>query len=415
MATIDNQDIERLKSRIRIEDVISKMGFSITRKGTRHYCLCPFHEDHNPSLCIDTQKNTFYCPVCHTGGDAIRFVILVEGKSYVEALRFIADIYGIELREVSSNLSTEQKRQQDFKDKIRTQRETIVNIATEKLFAEEDEAYAYLRSRGFSDNTLRQFRIGHFPAAERWGDKTAILQKSYDAKLMQGRILFPWYSASNALVGLAGRVVDVRTKGVELKYVNSSEKSGFVKGNNLFGINLAIRSMARERTVYVVEGYTDAMAMHQSGIENVVAQCGTALTDTQATILSRHADEVVLCLDNDAAGIKAMDMAALKLLPLGVRVEILLAPDGCDPADLLHDKGEDAVLRWSQTDTHNLLDICLDRFRQASLLDPYRRRAALNKLISYLALVKDSILRKMYIDKCIEVCPWLKREELGMG
>ncbi|MBQ0047644.1 MAG: DNA primase [Prevotellaceae bacterium] len=411
---IDNQDIERLKSRIRIEDVISKMGFSLTRKGTRHYCLCPFHQDHTPSLIIDTTKNNFYCPVCHTSGDAIRFVMKVDGKSYPDALRFIADIYGIELHEVSSDLSAEQKRQQDFKDMIRSQRETIVSMANENLFTEGNEAHSYLRSRGFNNDTLRLYRVGHFPMLSACGTQKDVLQKSYDAKLLQGRIVFPWYSASNALVGLAGRVIDVRTKGVELKYVNSSEKSGFVKGFNLFGINLAIRSMVKEKKVYVVEGYTDAMAMHQSGIENVVAQCGTALTDTQATILARHADEVVLCLDNDAAGIKAMDMAALKLLPLGVRVEILLAPNGCDPADLLHDKGEDAVLRWSQTETHNLLDICLDRFRQASVLDPYRRRAALNKLISYLALVKDSILCKFYIEKCIEVCPWLKKEEFGM-
>ncbi|MBQ0022726.1 MAG: DNA primase [Prevotellaceae bacterium] len=411
---IDNQDIERLKSRIRIEDVISKMGFSLTRKGTRHYCLCPFHEDHNPSLIIDTKKNTFYCPVCHTGGDAIRFVMKVEGKSYVEALRYIAGIYGMELRETSSDLSAEQKRQQDFKEMIRTQREAIVSIAHEHLFEEGNEAHAYLRSRGFSDDTLRLFHVGHFPQLSACGRHQEALQKSYDAKQIQGRIVFPWYSASNALVGLAGRVVDVRTKGVQLKYVNSSEKSGFVKGLNLFGINLATRAMARERKVFVVEGYTDAMAMHQSGIENVVAQCGTAMTDAQASILARYADEVVLCLDNDSAGIRAMDMAALKLLPLGVRVEILLAPDGCDPADLLHSNGEDAVLRWSQTDTHSLLDICLDRFRQASVLNPYHRRAALSKLISYLSLIKDSILRNMYIEKCVDVCPWLKAEELGM-
>lgn len=411
---LNNQDIEALKSRMRIEKVIGGMGISLTQKGARFYCRCPFHDDHHPSLIVDTQKNTFYCPVCHTGGDAIRFVMKMEGKTYPEALRRIAAIHGLELRETEANLSIEQRKQHDFHELIRTQRERIVSIASERLFSENDEAYAYLHSRGFSDETLHKYKVGHFPTLAECGSHQADLQRSNDAKQMEGRIVFPWYSASNSLVGLAGRVIDTRTKGVEMKYVNSSEKSGFVKGFHLFGINLAIRSIVKEKKIYVVEGYTDAMAMHQSGVENVVAQCGTALTDTQASILARHADVVVLCLDNDMAGIKAMDMAALKLLPLGVRVETLLAPEGSDPADLLRDQGEEAVKRWSQTDTHNILDISLERFRATPVTEPYQRRAALSKLISYLSLVKDNILRNMYIEKCIHICPWLEKEELGM-
>lgn len=273
-------------------------------------------------------------------------------------------------------------------------------------------AYDYLRQRGLNDETLRAFRVGLLPNKSLWNDKAEMLHKSIDAHQLQNRIIIPWYSASNSIVGLSGRIVDERTKGVAQKYLNSSEKAGFIKGNNLFGINLALQSIVKERKVYIVEGYTDVMAMHQSGVKNVVAQCGTAPTDAQAKMIKRYADEVVLCLDNDAAGLVAMDRAAQKLLPLDLKVEILLAPEGCDPADLLHDKGEEAVKVWSQTQTVNLLDMCLDNFRHIPVANPYMRRAALYKLLSYLKLISDDILRSLYIAKCIEVEPMLKEEML---
>lgn len=409
---IDNNEILRLKERIRIEDVLSHLGISLTKKGRRLYCLCPFHDDHHPSLSIDTEKNFYYCPVCHEHGDGVTLMMKVNNLSYIDALKQIASIYGMQLHEVTDDISIAQKKHQDFMEQIRMQREAIVKAAAEHMFSPENPAYTYLHNRGFSDDTLRAYCVGHYSPIDSETETDGLFHKSYDARQMAGRIVFPWYSTSNMIVGLSGRVLDERTKGVAAKYVNSSEKSGFIKGNYLYGLNLAIRSITKEKRVYVVEGYTDVMAMHQAGVENVVAVCGTALTDAQARLLKRYADEVVLCLDNDVAGIKAMDLAAQKLLPLDVKVEILHASPGGDPADMLLTQGEQAILDWTHNDTHNLLDICLDNFLQASVMNPYTRRSYLHKLLSYLSKICDPILRAFYIEKCLKVSPYLKEQDL---
>lgn len=409
---IDNNDIRRLKELAKIDEVIANMGISVSRKGRKQVCLCPFHNDHNPSMIVNAEKGTFWCPVCGEKGDAISFVMKLNKMNYIEAVKEIAKMYNVQLNEVSDTQSAEQRKHQEFLEQIRLQREAIVSVSSSYLFQEGKMTYDYLRQRGLNDETLSAFHVGLLPNKSLWSDKAEMLHKSIDAHQLQNRIIIPWYSASNSIVGLSGRIVDERTKGIAQKYLNSSERTGFIKGNHLFGINLALQSIVKERKVYIVEGYTDVMAMHQSGVKNVVAQCGTALTDTQAKMIKRYADEVVLCLDNDAAGLVAMDRAAQKLLPLDLKVEILLAPEGCDPADLLHDKGEEAVKEWSQTQTINLLDMCLDNFRHIPVANPYMRRAALYKLLSYLKLISDDILRSLYIAKCIEVEPMLKEEIL---
>lgn len=409
---IDNNEINQLKERIRIEDVVSDLGISLIKKGRRLYCLCPFHDDHNPSMIISTDRNTYYCPVCNEHGSAINLLMKHGNLTYIEALKRIAPLYDMELHEVANDISTDQKRRQEYFEQIRLQRERVVKVASDILFAGDNVAYKYLRERGFTDDTLRQFNVGYLAEGDELVENDELIKKCYDARIMKGRIIFPWYSVSNIVVGLSGRVMDVRTKGLTKKYINSSEKSGFVKGSNLYGLNLAIHSIVKEKRVYVVEGYTDVMAMHQSGVENVVALNGTALTDAQSTLLKRYADEVVLCLDNDAAGLVAMDLAAQKLLPLDLKVEILYASEGCDPADMLLEYGEKAILDWSKTETRNILDICLEHFVQASVTNPYLRRTTLKKLLSYLSFIKDPILRAFYIEKCLAVCPYLKEQNL---
>lgn len=408
----DPNDINKLKERMDIAEVISSVGITLNKKGRRLTGLCPFHNDHTPSLIVDPAKQTFFCPVCNEHGDAITFIMKANHLSYVEALKYIANIYSFELRETTSSLSNEEKRKREYYEHIRIEREAMAELASHTLFTTDNAAYQYLHSRGFTDETLKRFNIGYFPCKEQWGDAATLIHKSREAYQLQNRILFPWYSASNSIIGLSGRVIDEHTKGVAQKYINSSEKTGFIKGNNFYGINLAMRHISQTRRVVLVDGYTDAMAMHQSGVENVLAQNGTALTDAQARTLSRIADEVILCLDNDSAGIVAIDRAAQKLLPLDLKVEVLLAPAGSDPADLLHSQGEQAVLDWSQTETRNILDIALDNFTRSSVLNPYLRRSALSKLLTYLSLIHDPILHAFYIDKCLTVCKYLKEEDL---
>lgn len=395
---INPADIERLKQQIRIEDVVEHEGIILKKKGAQSVGLCAFHDDHHPSMIVYGGRNQFYCPVCNEHGDAIAFIMKLKGISYIEALIYIAGIYNMELHEVQSAVSDSELRRAEW---LRTMRNEIVALSVESLHAKENKAYKYMASRGFTNETLAAYHVGYLPPCNEWRNEHARLQQFNEAKSMENRIIFPWYGNSNQLVALAGRVLNPATKGVEKKYVNSS----FSKGNYFFGWSQAINMMRKTEAVFIVEGYTDVMAMYQSGVTNAIAQCGTALTDSHAYILASNVKKVILCLDNDEAGIMAMERAAHKLLPYNLQVELLFSSEGKDPADMMYEHGEEYVNEWSRHDTVNILDFCINKIRMTPITQTFILNARIHQLLNYLSLIHDDILRGLYFAKCNEIIP----------
>lgn len=403
---IPQQDIDALKQRVKIEDILVHLNMTTCRRGSRTYTLCPFHDDHHPSMLIDLDRGGYYCPVCNTHGDSISLLMKSKNLTYIEALKQISGIYGITLHEEDKAPNHNSSQMQT--EWVRSMRKQIADYAASELFKADNQVLSYLHTRGFSDDTLHTYQVGYLPPHEHWDGQHQSLHSYKEAFSLQGRIIFPWKDRIGNIIGLAGRVLNPATKGVEVKYKNSS----FRKGNYFFGWPEAATAMRKSHTAYIVEGYTDVMAMHQSDITNVIAQCGTAMTDQHAQLLASTISKVVLCLDNDDAGIIAMEQAALKLLPYNLDVEILLAKNGCDPADMLLSEGESCVKEWAQTTTLNILDLCIHKIQQTPITDVYRLRGRIRQLTTYLSLITDSILHELYIGKCCELIPSLTLDSL---
>lgn len=402
---INQTDIEHLKQLIRIEEVVKNEGITLSKNGTQLKGLCPFHDDHHPSMIVNRDRNQFYCPVCKEHGDTITFIKKLKGLNYIQALKYIAPLYNVELHEEQTSEVNRDFRREEW---FRSMRTSLLNLSVKKLMEKDNEAYSYLKSRGFTDQTLTNFQIGFLPSSSEWGNENEHLTQFHEEKNLENRIIFPWFTNTGQLLALAGRVLNPETKGVEKKYWNSS----FPKGNYFYGWNFAVASMRKTETVYIVEGYTDVMAMHQSGVTNTIALCGTALTDKHAYLLASTVKKVILCLDNDSAGTMAMDNAAYTLLPKNLQVEMLLCTEGNDPADMLHNYGEEYVNEWSQSETTNILDICIGRIQSTDILNTFILNARIRQLIEFLSLISDDILRGLYLAKVNSLIPTLSLEML---
>ena len=345
---IDRQTVDRIIDAANIYDVVSDY-VSLRRSGTSYKGLCPFHDDKTPSFYVNPVKGVCKCFACGKGGSAISFIMEIEQMSYPEALKHLAKKFNIEIKE--EELSKEEQ-------KIRGERERMLavnNWAADfyhdyMLNTQMGQAVglAYFRSRGFRDDIIAKFKLGYAPdewdalskAAKAKGFKedvlvaTSLAFKKDNGKLtdkFRGRAMFPWFSLSGQVIGFGGRVLDARTKGVSQKYVNSNDSEIYHKLQELYGLFQAKKQIAKEQLVYMVEGYTDVLSMHQCGVENVVANSGTALNDAQIHLLKRFTSNITLIYDGDDAGIHAAIRGTDMLLAQNMNVKVLLLPDGHDP------------------------------------------------------------------------------------
>ena len=359
---IDQTTIERIKSAIDIVDVISDY-VELKKCGASYVGLCPFHDDHSPSFYVTPARNSWHCFVCDEGGDAISFIMKKEGISYPETLKLLAKKYSIEIPERYL------PREEWIRQK-QTEAMLAVNKATmeyyEACLAAPDDATGmeYFRQRGFTDETLAKFHVGYAPNnSDIIG---AVKEKNLDMKYLMpsdsdvhfksgrtihvengvgtitqingrftdcfaGRVIFPWLNVKGDVVAFGGRKLDQATHGVEMKYRNSPESLVYHKSRELWGLYQAKSSIMREGFAYITEGYTDVMMLHQTGIENVVGNSGTALSQEQTKLLSHYTKNIVLLYDADAAGINAAKRAIPILLQQGLNVSIVLLPEGEDP------------------------------------------------------------------------------------
>ena len=345
---IDQITIDRILDAAQIMDVVSDF-VTLRKRGVNYVGLCPFHSDKTPSFYVSPAKGLCKCFACGKGGNAVHFIMEHEQMSYPEALKYLAKKYNIEIKE--RELSDEEKFVQSERESLfivnNFARDYFQNILKNHVDGR-SIGMAYFRNRGFRDDIIEKFQLGYCTEAHDAFAKEAI-QKGYkkeylvktglcyetdDHRLRDrfwGRVIFPVHTLSGKVVAFGGRVLASATKGVKVKYVNSPESEIYHKSNELYGIYFAKQAIVKQDRCFLVEGYTDVISMHQSGIENVVASSGTALTPGQIRMIHRFTNNMTVLYDGDAAGIKASIRGIDMLLEEGMNIKVCLLPDGDDP------------------------------------------------------------------------------------
>lgn len=415
---IDKQTIEKIKDAANIVDVVSEF-VTLRKSGSNYKGLCPFHNEKTPSFIVSPARGTCHCFGCGRGGNPIGFIMEHEQVTYPEALRWLAKKYHIEIRE--RELSDEERKEQSLRESMFIVNEWAATYFEDILHNHVDGVaigMQYFRSRGFCDDIIRKFRLG-FDLPDRQALAHAALQKGYQAQFLlstgicyqndhnelidryANRVIFPWVGVSGKIVGFGGRVLDARTKGVNQKYVNSPDSEIYHKDHELYGIYQAKRAIAKEDNVYMVEGYTDVISMHQCGIENVVANSGTALSVHQIQMLHRFTNNITLLYDGDAAGIHAALRGTDMLLLEGMNLKVLLLPNNEDPDSFARQHTADEFKAYIEAHATDFI-----RFKTALLLDnendPLKRSEAINSIVMSISMVQNPILRDTYLHDCAQ-------------
>lgn len=415
---IDRLTVEKIKDAANIVDVVSEF-VTLKKSGANYKGLCPFHNEKTPSFMVSPARGTCHCFGCGKGGNAISFIMEHEQMTYPEALRWLAKKYNIEIQE--RELSAEEKAEQTARESM-----FIINEWTasyfEKLLHEHPDGQAiglqYFRSRGFRDDIIKKFRLG-FDINDRFALAATATKEKYNPEYLlkvglcykndhgelidrfAGRVMFPWVGVSGKIVAFGGRKLDAATKGVQQKYVNSPDSEIYHKDRELYGIYQGKKAIAKEDCVYMVEGYTDVLSLHQCGIENVVANSGTALSIHQIHTLHRFTSNIVLLYDGDAAGIHAAMRGTDMLLSEGMNLKVLLLPDNDDPDSFARKHTADefrAYIKEHQTD--------FIEFKTKLLLqnetDPQKRAYGIGSIVNSISLIPNQILRDTYIHTCAQ-------------
>lgn len=413
---IDRQTIERIKDAANIVEVVSEF-VTLRKSGANYKGLCPFHDEKTPSFMVSPSRGTCHCFGCGKGGNAVSFIMEHEQMTYPEALRWLANKYHIEIQE--RELSDAEKREQSERESMFIVNEWAVQYFADILHNNADGiavGLQYFRSRGFRDDTIRKFQLG-FDLPDRQAFARAALSKGYKEEFLlktgicyktdrgdlidryAGRVIFPWIGISGKVVGFGGRLLDSRTKGVNQKYVNSPDSDIYHKDRELYGLYQAKKAIAKEDRVFMVEGYTDVISMHQCGIENVVANSGTALSTHQIHILHRFTSNITLLYDGDAAGIHAAMRGTDMLLSEGMNLKVMLLPDGDDPDSFARKHTAADFRKYIEEHQTDFI-----QFKTGLLLnnehDPLKRSEAINSIVQSIALVQNPVLRDTYIHDC---------------
>lgn len=415
---IDKQTIEKIKDAANIVDVVSEF-VTLRKSGSNYKGLCPFHNEKTPSFIVSPARGTCHCFGCGRGGNPIGFIMEHEQVTYPEALRWLAKKYHIEIRE--RELSDEERKEQSLRESMFIVNEWAATYFENILHNHVDGVaigMQYFRSRGFRDDVIRKFRLG-FDLPDRQALAHAALQEGYQTQFLlstgicyqndhnelidryANRVIFPWVGVSGKIVGFGGRVLDARTKGVNQKYVNSPDSEIYHKDHELYGIYQAKRAIAKEDNVYMVEGYTDVISMHQCGIENVVANSGTALSVYQIQMLHRFTNNITLLYDGDAAGIHAALRGTDMLLLEGMNLKVLLLPNNEDPDSFARQHTAEEFKAYIETHATDFI-----RFKTALLLDnetdPLKRSEAINSIVMSISMIQNPILRDTYLHDCAQ-------------
>ena len=391
-----------------IVDVVGEF-VTLRKAGVNYKGLCPFHDDKTPSFMVSPSKQICKCFACGEGGTAINFLMKHEQITYPEALRWLAKKYNIEIQE--KELTDEEKKEQSDRESM-----FIVNEWAMKYFEEilknDPDGIAigkqYFRSRGIRDDIIAKFNLG-FALPKRDALATAAQKAGYKAEFLvktglcygedalrdryAGRVIFPWLNVSGKVVAFGGRLLDSRTKGVQQKYVNSPDSEIYHKE-----LYQAKKAIAKEDRVYMVEGYTDVIAMHQCGLENVVANSGTALSVHQIKLLRRFTQNITLLYDGDEAGIHAAMRGTDMLLAEGMNIKVLLLPDGDDPDSFSKKHSAQEFKDYIEKNATDFIGF-KTRLTVENVTDPVKRSEAIGGIVKSISVIPDQILRSTYLSE----------------
>ncbi|MBQ8711503.1 MAG: DNA primase [Prevotella sp.] len=420
---IDRATVDKIIDAARIVDVVGEF-VTLKKAGVNYKGLCPFHDDRNPSFMVSPAKNICHCFVCGKGGTPAGFLMEHEQITYPEALRWLAKKYNIEI--VEKELTDEERAQLSERESMFIINEWARDWFHDTLKNEPDGiaiGKQYFRSRGIRDDIIEKFQLGYSPQ-KRDALSSAAIAKGYKKEFLvktglcferdnnagsqqptassqlvdrySGRAIFPWLNVSGKVVAFGGRVLDSRTKGVAQKYVNSPDSDIYHKERELYGIYQAKKAIVKEDRVFMVEGYTDVIAMHQAGVENVVANSGTALSVYQIRLLHRFTSNITLLYDGDEAGIHAAMRGTDMLLAEGMNIKVLLLPDGDDPDSFARKHSTEQLKRY--IDEHQTDFITFkSRLSVENVSDPVKRSEGISGIVKSISVIPDQILRSTYI------------------
>ena len=411
---IDRATIDKIMDATNIVDVVGEF-VTLRKAGVNYKGLCPFHDDKTPSFMVSPSKQICKCFACGEGGTAINFLMKHEQITYPEALRWLAKKYNIEIQE--KELTDEEKQQQSDRESM-----FIVNEWARTYFQDilknDPDGIAigkqYFRSRGIRDDIVEKFCLG-FALPQRDALAKAALKAGYQEDFLvktglcirnekglydryAGRVIFPWLNVSGKVVAFGGRLLDARTKGVQQKYVNSPDSEIYHKDHELYGLFQAKKAIAKEDRVYMVEGYTDVIAMHQSGLENVVANSGTALSVYQIKLLRRFTQNITLLYDGDEAGIHAAMRGTDMLLAEGMNIKVLLLPDGDDPDSFAKKHSTQELKDYIEQNQTDFITF-KTRLTVENVTDPVKRSEAIGGIVKSISVIPDQILRSTYLSE----------------
>ena len=425
---IAQNTIQQILSRVDIIDIIGTF-VKLKKRGANYLGLCPFHNEKSPSFTISPAKEIYKCFGCGRSGNSISFLMEAEKYSYVEALRWLANKYGVEIEETET--SPEYKQQQQAADSL-----YIINNFAQQFFStqlfETDEgqdiALSYLKQRGFREDTIKKFQLGYNPEAKDAFSKAALAAQYNQEYLLKsglvnnregvlndnyrGRIIFPIHNQSGKVLGFGARIIKKNDKAP--KYINTPENEIYIKSKVLYGSYFARQPIDKADECLLVEGYTDVVSLHQAGIENVVASGGTALTPDQLRLIKKYTNNLTIIYDGDNAGVKAALRGLDLALEEGLNVQLVLIPDGEDPDSYVNKVGSSAFATFIATNKKDVILFQLNIALAEAGNDNNKKSLVINQIAETIAKInklEDFSKQQAYIKQSAEI---LKIEESGL-
>jgi DNA primase len=425
---ISQDSIQQILSRIDIVEIVGSF-IKLKKRGANYLGLCPFHNEKTPSFTVSPSKEIYKCFGCGRSGNSISFLMEAEKYSYVEALRWLAAKYNVEIEETET--SPEYKQQQQVADSL-----YIINNFAQKYFTDalfnteegQDIALGYLKERGFREEIINKFQLGYNSEA-RDGFTKAALTAQYSLEYLlktglvnerdgnaydnyRGRIIFPIHNQSGKVLGFGARIIKKNDKAP--KYINSPENEIYIKSKLLYGSYFARQAIDKADECLLVEGYTDVVSLHQAGIENVVASGGTSLTPDQLRLIKKYTNNLTIIYDGDNAGIKAALRGLDLALEESLNVKLVLIPDGEDPDSYVNKVGTNAFIDFIKDNKKDFILFQLGIALKDAGNDSTKKSIVVNQIaetISKINKTEDFTKQQDYIKQCSEI---LKIEESGL-
>ncbi len=388
---------------------------TLRRRGINYLGNCPFHNEKTPSFTVSPHKGIFKCFGCGEGGNALNFVMKHDQLSFVDAIKYLGKKFNIEIEE--EEYSPEQLKQRNERESMMVLSEYAGHFFNQNLTGTDEGksvGLSYFRSRGFRDDIIEKFQLGYSPEqrdgltkeAIKQGYKLEYLEKTgltivrdnYQADRFRGRVMFPIHSLAGKVIAFGGRILKNDKK--TAKYLNSPESEIYHKSRVLYGIYHAKQEITRQDRCYLVEGYTDVLSFHQSGISNVVASSGTALTSDQIRLIARFTKNITIIYDGDPAGLKASLRGIDLVLAEGMNVKILLLPDGEDPDSFAKERNEEQLTQYIEAHQQDFIKFKTSLLLEDAQNDPIKKAQLIQDIVRSISIIPDSITRSVYVKEC---------------